>query len=77
MQSDQRPDAPDGTELDAPHAGQEALAAEAAEAHALAQRAAEPEAGRQDWLAAEEVAVLDVPEQEMPMSCEVHDHTEC
>ncbi len=29
----------------------------AAEAHTLAQRAAAPEAGQQDWLAAEEVAV--------------------
>jgi hypothetical protein len=57
-------------------AGRETLVAEAAEAHDLAQRAAEPEAGRQDWLAVEEVAVLRVPEREVRMSCEAHDHTE-
>ncbi len=37
--------------------GEEMRAAEAAEAQTLAQRAAAPEAGQQDWLAAEEVAV--------------------
>jgi hypothetical protein len=46
MQFDQYPDSPDETKLDAPHAGQETLVAEAAEARALAQRAAEPDAGR-------------------------------
>lgn len=37
--------------------GEETRATEAAEAQTLAQRAAAPEAGQQDWLAAEEVAV--------------------
>jgi hypothetical protein len=73
MQSDQRPDTPDGTKLDAPQAGQDALAAEVAEARDLAQRAAEPDAGRQDWLAEEEVAMLAIPEHGMPMLCEVRD----
>jgi hypothetical protein len=44
--------------------GEEIVAAETAEAHTVAQRAAAPEAGQQDWLAAEEVAVLHVPERE-------------
>jgi hypothetical protein len=44
--------------------GAEILVAKTAEAHAVAQRAAAPEAGQQDWLAAEEVAVLHVPERE-------------
>ena len=56
--------------------GGEILAAEAAEARTLAQRAAAPEAGRQDWLAAEEVAVGPVPEQEMPAAGDMHDRTE-
>jgi hypothetical protein len=41
----------------------EILLAEAAEAAALAQRAVAPEAGRQDWLAVEEVAVRYTPGQ--------------
>ncbi len=52
------------------------LAAEAAEAAALAQRAVEPGAGRQDWLAVEEVAVRCTPEQDLPTSHEARDHTE-
>jgi hypothetical protein len=41
----------------------EILLAEAAEAAALAQRAVAPGAGRQDWLAVEEVAVWYTPGQ--------------
>jgi hypothetical protein len=52
------------------------LAAEAAEARILAQRAAAPEAGRQDWLAAEEVSVGPVPEKEIPTARDRHDCTE-
>lgn len=37
--------------------GEETRAAEAAEAQTPARRAAAPEAGQQDWLAAEEVVV--------------------
>ena len=44
--------------------GAEILVAETAEAHAVAQRAAAPDAGQQDWLAAEEVAMVHVPEQD-------------
>lgn len=51
------------------------LAAETAEAHALAQRAAAPEIGQQDWLAAEEVAVQHVPGEEMSTSQQPHRHT--
>jgi hypothetical protein len=53
------------------------LLAEAAEAAALAQRAVAPDAGRQDWLAVEEVAVRYTPGQEKPTSREVCNHTEC
>jgi hypothetical protein len=44
--------------------GAEILVAEVAEAHAVAQRAAAPDAGQQDWLAAEEVAMVHGPEQD-------------
>jgi hypothetical protein len=44
--------------------GAETVVAEAAEAHAAARRAAAPDAGQQDWLAAEEVAMVHVPEQD-------------
>lgn len=50
------------------------LAAETAEAHALAQRAAAPEIGQQDWLAAEEVAVQPVPGEEMSTPQRAHRH---
>jgi hypothetical protein len=54
----------------------EILLAEAAEAAALAQRAIAPDAGRQDWLAVEEVAVRYTPGQDNPTSREVCNHTE-
>ncbi len=56
-------------------ATEERLGAEAAEGHAMAHRAGEPEAGQQDWLAADEVAMLHVPGEATPTLREVHEHT--
>ncbi len=54
---------------------EEQLGTEAAEGDAMAYRAGEPEAGQQDWLAADEVAMLHVPGQATPTPGEVHEHT--
>jgi hypothetical protein len=51
------------------------LAAETAEAHVLAQRAAAPEIGQQGWRAAEEVAVQHIPGEEMPTAQQTHRHS--
>ncbi len=56
-------------------ATEERLGAEAAEGHAMAHRAGEAAAGQQDWLAADEVAMLHVPGQATPTPGEVHDHS--
>jgi len=53
----------------------EQLGAEAAEGDAMAHRAGEAAAGQQDWLAADEVAMLHVPGQATPTPGEVHDHS--
>lgn len=55
-------------------ATEERLAAEAAEGHAMAHQAGKPEAGQQDWLAADEVAVMHVPGHAAPTPREVHEH---
>ncbi|MCA1668223.1 MAG: hypothetical protein LC793_12675 [Thermomicrobia bacterium] len=54
---------------------EERLGAEAAEGHAMAHRAGEAAAGQQDWLAADEVAMLHVPGQATPTPGEVHEHS--
>ncbi len=56
-------------------ATEERLDAEAAEGDAMAHRAGEAWAGQQDWLAADEVAMLHVPGQATPTPGEVHDHS--
>ncbi len=56
-------------------ATEDRLGAEAAEGHAMAHQAGEPEAGQQDWLAADEVAMLHVPGEATPTLREVHDHS--
>jgi hypothetical protein len=56
-------------------ATEERLGSEAAEGHAMAHRAGDAEAGQQDWLAADEVAMLHVPGQATPTLREVHEHT--
>jgi len=56
-------------------ATEERLGAEAAEGHAMAHRAGEAGAGQQDWLAADEVAMLHVPGEATPTLGEVHEHT--
>ncbi len=56
-------------------ATEEQLGAEAAEGHAMAHRAGEAAAGQQDWLAADEVAILHVPGQATPTPREVHEHS--
>jgi len=56
-------------------ATEERLGAEAAEGHAMAHRAREAAAGQQDWLAADEVAMLHVPGEATPTPREVHEHT--
>jgi len=56
-------------------ATEERLGAEAAEGHAMAHRAGEADAGQQDWLAADEVAMLHVPGEATPTLGEVHEHS--
>ncbi len=56
-------------------ATEERLGAEAAEGHAMAHRAGEAAAGQQDWLAADEVAMLHDPGRATPTPREVHDHS--
>ncbi|MDQ2785207.1 MAG: hypothetical protein M3Y58_09430 [Chloroflexota bacterium] len=56
-------------------ATEERLGAEAAEGDAMAHRAGEAWAGQQDWLAADEVAMLHVTGQATPTPREVHDHS--
>ncbi len=41
----------------------------------MAHRAGEAEAGQQDWLAADEVAMLHVPGEATPTPREVHEHS--
>jgi len=55
-------------------ATEERLDTEAAEGHAMAHRAGDAEPGQQDWLAADEVAMLHVPGQATPTPREVHEH---
>ena len=83
MHPEQHPDTPHDTqpadgERASVHPSDPAMEArldtEVAEGHALADRAEAPEAGRHDWLAAEEVAVMPVPGQEMPTPQEVAEH---
>jgi len=56
-------------------ATEERLGAEAAEGQALADRAEGAAAGQQDWLAADEVAMVHDPGQATPTLAEVHDHS--
>ncbi len=84
MPTEQHPDVPDNTKPaereTAPTrplhpAMEEQLGTEAAEGDAMAHRAGEPEAGQQDWLAADEVAMLHVPGQATPTPQGLHEHT--
>ncbi len=54
---------------------EEQLGTEAAEGDAMAHRAGEPEAGQQDWLAADEVAMLHVSGQATPTPQGLHEHS--
>ncbi len=56
-------------------ATEERLGTEAAEGDAMAHRAGGTAAGQQDWLAADEVAILHVPGEATPTLREVHEHT--
>jgi len=56
-------------------ATEERLGTEAAEGHAMAHQAGGTAAGQQDWLAADEVAILHVPGEATPTLREVHEHT--
>jgi len=56
-------------------ATEEQLGTEAAEGDAMAHQAGGTAAGQQDWLAADEVAILHVPGEATPTLREVHDHS--